>query len=218
MSLASRQNMWNGNLPYTKRVAYIESDGTQWIDTGINPTSELGADFKFNAIQLTDGSAYWSPVFGADDGWPNGNGFGIHIRANNVKFGSQIYDYSFSTNTDYIVNLQNKTVNINGQQIIQSSETFSATRSIYMFANNRKNELQTSVSRFYYCKLYQNDVLVRNLIPVIDLDGQAKMFDLVSGTYPTHYGTFIPGPKRIMNQGLALILPEIDEDNWKEAA
>ena len=34
---------------------------------------------------------------------------------------------------------------------------------------------------------------VRDLIPVLDFNGEAKMFDLITQDYPTHYGIFIAG-------------------------
>lgn len=43
--------------------------------------------------------------------------------------------------------------------------------------------------------LQENSADIIHLIPVIDLNGQAKMFDLVSGMYPAHYGIFEPGPE-----------------------
>ena len=43
--------------------------------------------------------------------------------------------------------------------------------------------------------LQENSADIMHLIPVIDLNGQAKMFDLISGTYPMHYGIFEPGPE-----------------------
>ena len=39
MMLGARTAAWSGKaLPYLRRVAYLESHGTEWLDTGIIPT------------------------------------------------------------------------------------------------------------------------------------------------------------------------------------
>ena len=68
---------------------------------------------------------------------------------------------------------------------------------LYIFA---RNLIGTGAQHFCVEKIFafyieEAGERVLDLIPVIDRNGQAKMFDLVSGTYPAHYGTFTPGPE-----------------------
>ena len=44
--------------------------------------------------------------------------------------------------------------------------------------------------KMYYCKIYDNDVLVRDFIPAVrDSDGKAGLYDLVTNQFYTNVGT-----------------------------
>ena len=51
-------------------------------------------------------------------------------------------------------------------------------------------------ARVYKFKLTDNDVLVRDMIPVLDMDGTPCMYDKVEGKFYYNQGTgqFIAGP------------------------
>lgn len=70
----------------------------------------------------------------------------------------------------------------------------------YLFAAAVR-QADTSVQAGYY---YEGKIMsveiwdeqynkVRDLIPVLDLNGEAKMFDLITQSYPAHHGSFIAG-------------------------
>lgn len=53
-------------------------------------------------------------------------------------------------------------------------------------------------TKFYYCKIYENDVLMRHFIPVRDADGTTCIFDLVKQNifYNIGTGNFVAGYKQ----------------------
>lgn len=160
---------------------YLQSSGSQYIDTGVNATSSVGIAAKFNIVSLaSSGTPYWSPVLGADTGWDSGKGIGVHGRVKQIKYGtSHDNNYSFSTGIDYSFVLSNGSISVNGTSISSSNETFTTNLPIYIFANNRPGGLETSISKFYSVRITNNGALVRDFVPVLDPKGVPAMYDNV---------------------------------------
>ena len=61
MQVAARTGAWSGNeLPYLRRVAYLESHGTEYIDTGIIATSkEFEVMNELNKAATDDEREVW---------------------------------------------------------------------------------------------------------------------------------------------------------------
>ena len=106
---------------------------------------------------------------------------------------------NFQTNVRYdyeIGNMYVKDLNTNTElQRLDSVTSFGWNPQNYnlcVFSNRTPYQS----GRIYYLKIYDNDILVLDLIPVVDKNGVACMFDRVSGTYFYNAGTgsFIAGP------------------------
>lgn len=61
--------------------------------------------------------------------------------------------------------------------------------------NTSTDSVDTQSCQIGPCKLYSGQSLVCDLIPVLDWDGNAKMYDRMTQSYPPHYGTFDAGPE-----------------------
>ena len=104
-------------------------------------------------------------------------------RKYNIKINLILYDSNFITN----------------DQIIQSyTNYYDEVNYISLFASYKPNRgfYNACNVKFYYLKLYDNDVLVRDFIPVLDPDGVPCMYDKVEGKFYYNAGTgqFIAGP------------------------
>ncbi len=71
-----------------------------------------------------------------------------------------------------------------------STATFSGTNNLYLFAYNSAGTAKNITSMdLYSCKIYDNDVLVRDFIPVIDSYNVACLYDKVERKYYYNKGT-----------------------------
>lgn len=166
---------------------YIESTGTQYIDTGIMAKAGLRAtiDCKINDLNST------SNIFGAFD---TKNRIYLHYEASikllfgygpynkvnyNLIAGERVvFDAEFNTGT--------QSLKVNGTQVYSGSSSSSVDTGLaaYLGAMNQGNaaSLFTKMT-IYSCKIYENEILVRDYIPALRSDGIAGLYDLVDGQF-----------------------------------
>ena len=196
----------NKNLPNTyQEVEYIESSGTQYINTGYKPTTEnMVVECKFklpnaiNSLSLFGSNASSYPYFLTpyhSDGygdkvfkhWVGTNGGLIAIALNEIN------------NVKYTINNGTLTCNYNGSQTSGSYPgSIQSGYNIYIFG---KNNAGSSAERsngytLYSFKLYDNNTLVRDFVPCYrKSDNVIGLFDLVNKVFYTNAGsgTFTKG-------------------------
>ena len=191
---------WN---EYTQ-LDYIESTGTQYIDTGYIPNQSSGVKTKvrFNSVDnnkaLVFGSAQaynsrafefflWdgSPEFDYNAQWKKVTGNNISVdNVLELDWNKNIVNYSIN-------NVQQQTINF-------TAGAFVAPYTMNIFALHRPDGAYLGlVGSIYYFKIYDNGTLVRDMIPVRrNVDGVLGMYDKVTNTFFTNSGTgeFIAGP------------------------
>ena len=184
--------------PYKCRVEYLEATGTQYIDTGVILANPLKVDMELAMLHpVNSGTAdsNYPVMFGANDGDTRRN---IFIRNN---YGDYQSDTSCRVEAD-IGNTYNRkdinygkrfkfyydqSVSTNNTIIDDTTYTYpvgdwSVSCSLYLFAQNNNGTLfRRGVGRVYKCKLWINNILVRDFIPVLDLSGRPALYDQVSG-------------------------------------
>ena len=192
------------------QVDYIESTGTQYIDTGFASTSgmkvQMGAAYT---VQPT-GSIVWYLVgahnpttpFGRNGaGWYYDNvwelGFGENDPriAYNDSVVNKKYDIEFSTisGNGYLI--------VDGNEIITTSESQTTTdRNVLIFYEqySQVQDLATTKAKLYYANIYNSSgQLVREFTPCYRTsDGEVGLWDSVTRTFYTNAGEgkFVRGP------------------------
>ena len=182
-------------------LEYIESTGTQYIDTGIAKTSLV---FKVEVdVSFADSTGRY--LIGTSSSSP-----GYCGRATNGKFE---LNYSLRTTMSSGVNERVKmeyfctgtqyglTVTKNGTSeslIVDSSYSTGMNTSFAIYANHTESSFSRILNgKIYLAKIFINNELKRDLIPARrDSDGEIGMYDMVSGTFFTNAGSgdFIAGP------------------------
>jgi len=195
---------------YTQ-LKYLESTGTQYIDTGIILNADSKIETKFKVINYLGNNA----VFGASNGAYHYNGeisFFYHnptskmlvfepvVPTSNAS-SNVLTQPSFDLNTDYAISMDKNLLKINYPLYSYATNWYSGyqgTRSVYMFATNRGDTSWIGGDTIiYYFKIYNNDDLVFNGIPARrNSDNVLGIYDTVSGTFKTNAGTgtFTAGP------------------------
>ncbi len=165
--------------PYKKELAYIESNKTQWIDTGI--TSPLIAEAK---IQGTESRSGTSIVISMGTGSAAGDWFGfttVWTLGSSAAF-DNAYDEIITATCHFTGSALTVTV---GDITKTRDGTTSGTLRIGSPVSN-----YPSSCRIYALKIYDaGDKVVRDFIPVLDWYNKPCMYDKVSGELFYNKGT-----------------------------
>lgn len=189
---------------YTE-LEYIESTGTQYINTEIIAQPTTGCEGKFALTQLTPPQTNaqviigsWYPTPFSLMGSYSGKFFSqFSDNASTILFGPShdINDHVFSSNIN-----GNASFTINGSTYGQSTYFGQMQNgALWLFSRNYNGSTNASAAaKIYYMRIYNNDTLVRNFIPAKrDSDDVIGMYDNVSNQFFTNAGagTFIAGPE-----------------------
>lgn len=231
----SEGSIYERTLPegYTE-LEYLESSGTQYINTGFIPNAQTSMELEFSDFIVKND-------YGAPLGARNGDGsnqFWFFIQTNNSRIYSRWLSSHYDTGYNYIANTKIKTkyskyglfINDTFYPLVFSGTDFSnLTSTIWLFALNNGGSIQYgSTMKIHSFKLWDNNKLVRNMMPAQrNSDSVLGMYDIVNNIFYTNSGTgtFIAGPivetssanVQIFKQKLpdtANIITESDGSKW----
>ena len=179
-----------------KQLEYIQSSGTQYIDTGFIPNQDSRLIID---VQLLATSGYPS-IFGTR----NSNGWMFWCYANSAT--EIIYGYDSNkfratcTMSDRLLIDANKNIFLvnGGALITDTARSFTAKGNLYLHATNNAGTLQyASQMKSYFCKLYDNGTLIRDFIPCSNPSGAIGLYDLANNKFYANAGTgvFTAGPE-----------------------
>ena len=180
-------------------LQYLDAPKNACIDTGFAPNNNTRVVFDvtvrgtleswFGVSDDSSGNWWKTKVFGvSNDGRGVYSGFGNlggtagSVAANGrhtIEFDKGVFKVDSATHTTH------------------SGQTFQLSRSLYLFADNRPNGVNTKdgTVRFHSCQIYDNGTLVRDYVPVL-YGGEACLFDKVNREYARNIGSgaFAAGP------------------------
>ena len=201
---------------YTQ-IEYLKSSGTQRVGTGVLPTktTEFELSCSYNADSVDNNRAHCifgmrnttSPTWrmmitsyrdGSAQPWDGGYfAIGNDRRCQSTEHG--ITDYIFSYKDGVFSNGHSITEAIDISNDTIRLEPMPNGWQLFLFAGNFNGGVgNATAGKIYYCKLWQDKVLVRNLIPVRrNSDGVLGFYDTVDGEFLTNDGTgvFVAGPE-----------------------
>lgn len=189
------ENGLKGKLDFEKayqEVEYIESSGTQYINTGVNPNQDISIEAKLYTEETGNKNWFGSVL------WEDSNITGIGFNS----FSTTQVEWIFNKNsiwvrsnaTDivgkpFIVKFGNGKLEINNNQIATfTTPDFSIAQPISIFI--RTGGIAYISGRVYYFKIYDGDTLVRDFIPCYrKSDNVIGLYDKVEDKFYTNAGT-----------------------------
>lgn len=195
--------IWN-SVPYDAEIEYLESSGTQWIDTGYKHNTGL-TKYKTSII-LTNISSQYNSLFGARITSNGKEAYYIGIQKNNIFYsciggnkGSSMGNLSVNTKYDIESNPSSGwTINNTLYSLVSSYNNEESVYNCYLYSLNESNtNIENTCMKVYYFQIYEGNDLVLDLIPV--RVGQiGYMYDKVSGQLFGNEGSgdFILGPDK----------------------
>jgi hypothetical protein len=206
----NRRRVMGGSKPYAYEVEYLESTGTQYIDTLYYPNENTTLDVIFTPVRNNRSASRPDMIlYGTGTGYADSNCLeqyaayidhaGTWISAsdmymrpneknrlrnvleeNNVKY----IVYNYDLDTEETINFGNKTLTV--------TDTY--TFLLYKLPRAKYCE---SYLRIHSFDIYESGVLAMSFIPVVDNQGVGCMYDKVSGQlfYNAGTGSFIVGQR-----------------------
>lgn len=181
---------------YTQ-LEYIESTGTQYIDTGFAPTNNTFTTIDYE--KLGNGDVNVQYLFGVYN-----IGYGYAVQLNS---GSSAYIWGSTDsgggqpvnplNTRNKIQFSKDGFYRDGVELATlPTTTFTASKTMYLFWTNGTSRDKIR-AKIYSCQIMDNDKLVRNFIPCKNSNNVIGMYDIVNDTFYTNQGTgtFTAGPE-----------------------
>lgn len=187
----------NSILPegYT-RLECIESTGTQYIDTGFKPNQDTRLVMDVQPVS-ENASLAANEFFGARNS-TSSKAFAVQWNTTNNQF-QHFYNNGY-TNLSFgdfairqIIDVNKNTLSINGVTNTRTYGSFQCDYSMYLCCLNNAGVASFFANiRVYSCKIYDNDVLIRDYIPVLDSNDVPCLYDKVGRKlyYNSGAGTF----------------------------
>ena len=193
-----------------QELEYIESTGSQYINTQFIPTSKTRAviDMELTALgnaaffgsrntaSATDGNSYFA--------WFIKSGDSYTIRSDYMGLGTakivniEIGDRFTIDKNAHVTALINETQSTSMSWSDKESTT-NGTKPLYVFAGNNGGDLiWPTTGKLYSFKLYNGSTLIKDYVPCYDKEnGKAGVYDLVNGEFISSVGAadFISGPQ-----------------------
>ena len=182
---------------YKKELSFLGSTGTQWINVGYIPNTKTSIEAVVSGItkdSFSIASGTW--FFGARAGYLN-RAFGSYYNPGNnnlyYAFGTQMQSgivktlyndnkkfYADGTGM-YIDDVKVVTMNLN---------TFTTPVPLSLFGlNNNGSTISLTSFKLHYFKIWEDHVLVRDYIPVLDWNNQPCLYDKVTDELFYNQGT-----------------------------
>ena len=171
-----------------KKCAYLQSDGTQWIDTGVAPDSETGICIKGQNMQygncipigVAEGSyAIYPPRLRNNDIY-------YHYGTSATKMfsvdsaGDCVFTSSINLYNSKIVKFDSEDTDM---ELVLSSQIRTFTLPICFFSYNYNGSFAETASkwlgRIFRVKITQGDSLIHDYVPCLDANGRPCMYDII---------------------------------------
>lgn len=194
-----------------KRVEYIQTDGTQYINTGYIPNSNTKIEMQFynfaDYLSVSDPS---NPIINTNALF----GARTSITVNSFSLFASVYklnDFVFDVSNSSVVidqtplykqkiSTQTDKITINGITKLTNVASLDCEYPLYLFSVNTAGSFdeRCALGKLYSFKIYENDVLVKDMVPCVRTsDDKVGLYDVISETFyiDENGGNFIaPNP------------------------
>lgn len=181
-----------------QQVEYIESDGFQYIDTGIVMSDDIGIQvgFAYTTSSTAQGGNEIS-LFGVG-GTTSSNFCTFTLQLN--YFNAVYYGGTDQRIRTFDTNYHKLEFNFGSTRELVFDDTkykpftkkLINSRNLYLFKNNQYNFISGAQAKIYYCKLIDNqtNAVLRDYVPCFrEADNAIGLYDLVNNVFYTNGGT-----------------------------
>lgn len=184
--------LWRGLPSGYVEVDYLEFTGEQYISTGFAPNQDTRIVCEF---RRTGGSG----VYGARSSVSSRN-FSMRAISGNwqIGYGDGVQGGTIAADENWHIADHNKNeLYIDG--VLAAARDYQEFSTPYVIAIGaiRASTIAYGMGCYRKCKIYNNGVLVRDMIPCLNADGEAGMYDLVTKAFMGNAGSGTIGYKEL---------------------
>lgn len=193
---------------YIEYIEYVQSTGTQYIDTGVSVKSNTSIVIDAAFLESTHGDTAQVDTQDYNFIGSYGSKTGLALATYNGKLRfwntapqTQVYEYNFNTRYKIVLN-DNGEYSVDDTNVVLTAyDVTENLNNIYIFGAQYSGSVGSPFKpgsmKLYGAKIYENGVLVRNMIPAKNSSDTIGLFDLVNSVFYTNAGSgvFIAGPK-----------------------
>lgn len=204
---SNRRTSTTFNLPTATRtnLTYIQSDGSQFIDTGVLGDNNTDVELVFSRYMPydydTSSHNSWGGILSSRQ-YHSQDAFDVTIsQGSNLivfQYGNTAESYTATLDfgTTYTITTNSDSIYLNGILLgSNGSQTFTTPIPMTFFARNTNSEysnmkaIEYSAIRLYSAKIYKSGILIRNYTPCRIL-GVAGLYDSVTDSFITSWGPY----------------------------
>lgn len=173
------------------RLSYIQSSGTQYFDTGFEPNQNTRVVMDIDIESL---STSYIPIFGAR-GISDTNAYvawAVNPTTVRSDYGTELIEQAVSTVFERMTIDKNKSACSFGSMLVKNSEvTFQAPCSLVLLSANTNGAVDDRKlsAKIYSCKIYSNDILIRDFVPVKNDEDVVGLYDFVERKFYKNAGS-----------------------------
>nr|DAO87753.1 MAG TPA: Chitinase [Caudoviricetes sp.] len=186
---------------YTQ-LEYIESSGTQYIDTGVRVMPENYQQLKMSVTCEKIGQGSGATTWFVDGSNVANAYFYMGVYNGKYYYGCGTTDHdtgiaAASGKQTFTLDIPSAKFTVSGSADVSiSTEAVTTSASLYLFGFNY-NPVRCYAEKIYSCQIYTGATLVRDLIPCKNAYGAVGLYDTVEGQFYGNAGTgtFTAGPE-----------------------
>ena len=168
-----------------KQVNYIESTGYAWINTGFYVTEKTKIELDM-ALVTASGDQKFLGSYGS-----GGVCLGVYGGKWRIRASTWGKNEGVATTDRTSIVIEEDNFSFNGETHINDYKISANTQhplAVFGIAYNG-SIFQRAKIKLYGLKIYDNNILVRDFIPVVDLEGVACLYEKVEGKFYYNQGT-----------------------------
>lgn len=182
----------SGKLPegYTE-LEYIESTGTQYIDTGFKPNQDTRVVMDAYLQKRATGATYFISLAEYE---PQAY-FQVRITSSaqylTSDFGNDTKNLSeIPLPGRYVIDKNKNVCTVGTESVLNTENEFQAQSNLLLLAGTTTAGVRSISSGIIYsCKIYDNGTLTRDFVPCKDPSGEVGLYDLVGEQFYGNAGT-----------------------------
>ena len=174
-----------------KVVDYIETNGTQYIDTGFKPNQNTRVVVDFKADNVAQ-HAWGSRIEWRNNSflccWETNFDWCVQINAANFNGGS------FDARARHSVEMSCTEFKVDGTTTATYSvDAFQCTNNLLIASVQNSEQSENFVGKYYSFKVYDGNSLVRDYVPVKNSQGVYGLYDRINDTFSSSTGSLAGG-------------------------
>lgn len=182
MSIATIREICGYTSDGYKLLEYIQSSGTQYIDTGytVKTNTRIVCDFQLTSTPSATNVLFRNASYGF--GWQSSGVF--------RSWGGSVVDFSVSATERYTVDKRATSCTLGStSQTTTAHAAQSLSLPLFAYKNSSGTISQYVSAKMYSCQIYEDDTLVRDFVPCINPDGAYGLYDKVNEQFYASAGS-----------------------------